>query len=101
MKLAAGRIRVVLAIVAVIGSGTLAHAAPSLEEYGADAAPRPLHQLVPSACEVDVELRGAVASVELRQRIANPGPRALAASYEFELPRGAALIGATDEHRKF
>jgi hypothetical protein len=74
MKLAAAGILVVLAC--TLGAGS-AHAEPSLDEYGAGAAPGPFQQLVQTACEVDVELRGAVATVELRQRIANPGPSAL------------------------
>jgi Mg-chelatase subunit ChlD len=94
MKLAAPRILVVLALAR---GAAIAHAEPALDEYGAGAAPGPFQQLVQTGCEVDVELRGAAATVELRQRIVNPGPGALAASYEFELPQGAALIGAAIE----
>ncbi len=41
----------------------------------------------------DIELRGAVAVVELRQRIQNPGAAPLAASLEHELPAGAQVTG--------
>ena len=50
-------------------------------------------QLYEATCDLDLELRGAVATVELRQRIVNPGPEALAASYEFDLPGGAMVTG--------
>jgi VWA domain-containing protein len=85
MKLVAGLI---------LASAALAHADVSLDEYGGGGAPHPARQLVSAACDVNVELRGAVATVELHERILNPGPVALAASYELELPRGAVLIGA-------
>jgi hypothetical protein len=83
-----------LAVAWIFCAAAIAHAGASLDEYGGGAAPHPAHQLVSAACDVDVELRGAVATVELREHIANPGPVALAARYEFDLPRGAALIGA-------
>ena len=51
-------------------------------------------KLFEAACDIDVDLRGAVAQVEVRQRLANPGP-AEAASYEFDLPRDAVITGLT------
>ncbi len=78
----------------ILASAAVAHAEPALDEYGSAEALCPAHQLVSAACNLDVELRGAVATVELHERIANLGPLALAASYELALPSGAALIGA-------
>jgi len=89
MKLVAGLI---------LASAALAHADVSLDEYGDGGAPHPARQLLSAGCDVDVELRGAVATVELRERIVNPGPAALAARYELELPRGAVLVGAAIRH---
>ena len=85
MKLVAGLI---------LASAAIAHAETSLDEYGPGEAPHPLRQLVSAGCEVDVELRGAVATVEVRERIMNPGPEALAASYELAVPPGAVVLGA-------
>jgi hypothetical protein len=67
MKLAAGWIVGMFAGLA--SEAAISRAESSLDEYGAGAALRPAHQLVETACEVDVELRGAVATVELHQRI--------------------------------
>jgi len=78
----------------IFAAAAIAHAEPALDEYGSGDAPHPAQQLASAACNLDVELHGAVATVELHERIANPGPVALAASYEFELPPGTALIGA-------
>jgi len=49
-------------------------------------------QLLEASCDLAIELRGAVAQVEVRQRIANPGP-AIAGTYAFDLPRGAVITG--------
>jgi hypothetical protein len=80
-------------VLIVVGSVSVAHARGAFEEYGAGISQRPAEQLREAACELDVELRGAVAVVELRQRIANPGASDLAASLEHELPAGAQVIG--------
>jgi len=77
----------------VLGSVSVAHARGAFDEYGGGIAQRPAEQLQETACELDLELRGAVAVVEQRQRIANPGATALAASLEQELPAGAQVIG--------
>lgn len=53
--------------------------------------PAPTAQVFEASCDLDVELRGALAQVEVRQRIVNPGPDEMAVTYEFDLPRGATL----------
>ncbi|HWO25163.1 MAG TPA: VWA domain-containing protein [Kofleriaceae bacterium] len=77
----------------VVGSAGAAHARGAFEEYGAGIPQRPAEQLREASCEIDVELRGAVAVVEQRQRIANPSAAPLAASLEQELPAGAQVTG--------
>ena len=86
MKLAA-----VGALLAV--STVTAHAETSFDEYSETVPRRPTQQLVEAACDLDIQVRGAVATFEARHRIANPGPGALASSYHFDLPRGATLTG--------
>ncbi|HEY5933001.1 MAG TPA: VIT domain-containing protein [Kofleriaceae bacterium] len=81
-----------LAGVVLISATTLAHAT-TFDEYAAKQPPRPASQLFEASCEMKIDLRGAVASVEVRQRIANAGPVALAARHEFTLPRGAIVTG--------
>lgn len=78
----------------ILAAAAVAHADSALDEYGGGEAPHPAHQLASVACNLEVELHGAVATIELHERIANSGPLALAASYEFQLPPGTALIGA-------
>ncbi len=72
-----------------------AHARGSFDEYGTTIEDRPATQLFEASCDVDVELRGAIASIIMRQRIVNPGPGELAASFELELPRGAQVTSFT------
>ena len=67
--------------------------ATSFEEYGARVQVRAAEQLSESACEIAVDLRGAVANVEVTQRIANSGLEELASLHRFSLPRGAAITG--------
>jgi len=86
MKLAA-----VGAVLAV--SLVTAHAETSFDEYSETVPRRPTQQLVEAACDLDIQVRGAVATFEARHRITNPGPGALASSYQFDLPRGATLTG--------
>ena len=76
----------------IIGSVGVAHARGAFDEYGAGISQRAAEQLQEAACELDVELRGAAAVVELRQRIVNPGAAPMAASLEHELPAGAQVI---------
>lgn len=88
-----GDMRCVIAACAVLVVTAGASRADSTwSEYGQGDAPMPLEQLTESACDVDVWLRGAIAEVQMRQRIANPGPAVLAATTELELPPGAQLV---------
>ena len=87
------------ACVLVITTGA-AQAAPPWSEFGVAEPLRPAQQLVEAACDLSVELRGAIADVEIRQRLTNPGPGALAAVSEFELPAGAQLIGMSLQRGK-
>ena len=70
-----------------------AAAAAGLDEYGVGVPRRPAEQLYEASCDVDIDLRGALVRVEVRQRIANPGTTALAAVLELPLPDGAAITG--------
>src|SRR5665647_1180994 len=79
------------AILAV--STVTAHAETAFDEYSETLLRRPTQQLVEAACDLDIQVRGAVATFEVRHRITNPGPGALASSYYFDLPRGATLTG--------
>jgi hypothetical protein len=83
----------IAAVIGSVGSVSVAHARGAFDEYGPGTSQRPAELLQEAACELDVELRGAVAVVELRQRIANPGAAPMAASLEQELPAGAQVIG--------
>ncbi|MCW5805484.1 MAG: VWA domain-containing protein [Deltaproteobacteria bacterium] len=78
----------------VLLGGAGVAAASGLEEYSPHIEPRPSSQLYEAACDADITVAGAVATVEMRQRIVNPGPEAMAASYEFTLPAGAVITGA-------
>lgn len=64
-------------------------------EYSEALPLRPATQLVESACDINVELHGAIAEVTVQQRLANPGPAALGATMELDLPGGAQLVGVT------
>jgi hypothetical protein len=88
------RIWPVLAITAGI-----AHAdAASWQEYGATTKLRTATQLVETSCELDVTVRGAIALVEQRQRLANTGLEPLAGTTELELPPGAQLVALEVQH---
>jgi Mg-chelatase subunit ChlD len=82
-----------IAIASGAGAARDAQARGAFDEYGAGIPQRPAETLRETACELDLELRGAVAVVELRQRIQNPGAAPLAASLEHELPAGAQVTG--------
>ena len=84
------RLRVVAAVIAIAAP---AAGAPGLTEYGPTLEAREASQLAVAACDLAVDFHGAIATGELRERIANPGPRALAASYELQLPHGAVVTG--------
>jgi hypothetical protein len=68
-------------------------------EYSSAQPVQPATQLVESSCELNVELHGALAEVTVSQRLTNPGPAALAATMDFDLPSGAQLIGVTAQRR--
>jgi hypothetical protein len=85
--------RHVLAVLAVTTG--VATADSPWSEYS-DAEPvRPATQLVESACDMTVELHGAIAEVTVQQRLTNPGPATLAGTMDFDLPESAQLIGVT------
>ncbi len=71
----------------------IAHADNGWSEYGAAVKLRPAETLIEEACELDITLHGAIAEVEQRVRLANPGSDALAATMDFSLPVGAQLVG--------
>lgn len=81
------------ALGAVLVSTVTARAETAFDEYSETVSRRPAQQLVEAACDLDIQVRGAVATFEARHRIVNPGPGALASSYHFDLPRGATLTG--------
>ncbi len=93
---------VIAACAALAVTGGTARADSTWQEYAQGDLPGPLEQLTESACDVDVSLRGAIAEVEMRQRIANPGPALLALVTELELPPGAQLVevAAQKDRRK-
>lgn len=76
----------------------IAHADSPWSEYGATTRLRSAVQVVETACEIDVTLRGAIAEVALRRRIKNTGPGALAAATELEIPSGAQLVALEVQH---
>jgi hypothetical protein len=79
MKLAAAL------VVLLAGS---ARAETSLEEYGSHPL-RPAQDIREAQCDLDVQMRGAVVTVEKRQRFTNTSRSALA--YSFDLPPGAVI----------
>lgn len=82
-----------LAVGIAIGLAAGAARGDTFEEYGAGVPLQGAESLREASCALTVELRGAVAVVEQRQRIVNAGATPLAAHLEFELPPGARLIG--------
>lgn len=94
MKLRAALTLTCQAALGVLGATpSVAHAETTLDEHDGTTGRRPSSQLAEASCDLDVDLRGAVALVELRQRIVNPGPGPMAATYELDLPAGATLTG--------
>ena len=81
MKLAA-------AFVLLLAGGSAA-AETSLEEYGSHPL-RPAQDLREAQCDLDVQIKGAVVTVEMRQRFINGGSRS-ALAYNFDLPPGAVI----------
>lgn len=84
--------RLGITLLLAVTSG-IAHADTAWSEYGAGVRLRSAEVLTETTCEIDVTLHGAIAEVEQRVRLANPGPDALAATTDFELPAGAQLVG--------
>ncbi len=87
--------KLLAAAAALCTATSVANAETSLTEDNESSCSAPTVQLFEASCDVDVELRGLLAVVEVRQRIVNPGPLAVAATYEFDLPRGATITGFT------
>jgi hypothetical protein len=83
MKQAAG-------LLVLLGASS-ASASAVFDEYSNDVRQQPATQLFEAACDIDVDLRGAIATIEIRQRIVNPGPTALAALLEMPLPAGGQV----------
>ena len=78
---------------ALITSSAVVRADTTFDEYSDVVRRRPAEVLREASCDLDVELRGAVATVEQRHRVVNRGADPLALSYEFDLPAGATLTG--------
>jgi hypothetical protein len=81
-----------LAAICLVTLASAAHAT-SFEEFAPAVRVRDAAQLYEASCDLDVDIKGAVASVEMKQRIVNPGPGAMAAIYEHQLPAGAVVTG--------
>ncbi len=79
------------AALAVLCTASVATAETSFTEDNQSSLQGPSSQLFEAACDLDVELRGVLALVEVRQRIVNPGPMEMAATYQFDLPPGATI----------
>ena len=82
-------------VVALSLCARMAAAESALGEWNAGTPLRTGGQLELGTCTIGVTLHGAIAELELRQTIQNPGPGELAATYELELPPQAAMIGAS------
>ena len=67
--------------------------ATTFEEYANKRAPAPAQSVYEAACDLEVHLQGAVASIEQRQKIVNGGGQPLAFIYEHVLPEGAVVSG--------
>ncbi|MGE0547655.1 MAG: VWA domain-containing protein [Kofleriaceae bacterium] len=80
---------VVIAVVTEI-AGT-AGADVAFDEFGAGKPRAPASSLVETRCELVVTLQGAVATVEVRQRIVNSGREPLGGIYELDLPANATF----------
>ncbi|MBA3502136.1 MAG: VWA domain-containing protein, partial [Deltaproteobacteria bacterium] len=80
-----------LGVVAVLASVSSASANATFDEYSETVRQQPAFQLFEASCDVDIELRGAVATIETRQRIVNPGQTPLAAMLQLPLPAGGQV----------
>lgn len=82
MKLAA-------AVVLVVAGVSAVSAETSLEEYGPSPL-RPAQDVREAQCDLDVQMKGAVVTVEQRQRFTKGSSRS-ALAYNFDLPAGAVI----------
>ena len=90
--------RLAWATLALLISG-IAHAETAWSEYGAGVPARPMQELAQAACEIEITLHGAIASVEQRVRLANHSTtQSLAATADLVLPEGALLAGLEVKH---
>ncbi len=80
-----------LGVVAIVLASSTAFADATFDEYSDRVHQQPAAQLFEASCDIDVEVRGAVATIEIRQRIVNPGPGDLAALLELPLPAGGQI----------
>lgn len=85
--------RILLTVLGVTTS--VARADSPWSEYSAGQPLRPATQLTEAACDLSVDLRGALADVQLQLRLTNPGPASLAAATQLELPPSAQLVDVT------
>ena len=83
------KLSVVLAL--AVTTSSAARAETSLEEYGAAA--RPAQDIREAQCDLDVQMKGAVVTVEQRQRFTNASSRS-ALAYNFDLPPGAVITAS-------
>jgi hypothetical protein len=85
----------VVCLAAGLGAAPLAARADALFDVAGHGPPGPASTVVETACEVDVDIHGGLATVEMRQHLANSGGGAMGAAYELVVPIGATLVGAT------
>src|SRR6267143_1369821 len=89
MKIGAG------VLVWLLASGASRSAHAGLDEYSQQSPAQPSKALFEASCDLDIDLRGAIATFEMRQRIVNPSANALAARLDLAIPRGGVITGAT------
>ena len=75
----------------VLLTSASAHASAVFDEYSDTVRQQPATQLFEASCDISVDLRGAIATIDVRQRIANPGPSEMAALLELPLPAGGQV----------
>jgi hypothetical protein len=80
-----------LGAVLVLVVASSAHASATFDEYSDAVRQQPAAQLYEASCDIAIELRGALATIDTRMRIVNPGPDAMAAFFELPLPRGGQV----------
>jgi len=78
--------------VVVVCAATSARADNSLSEIGDRGLALASHASE-TACDLDVELRGGIADVEVREHLSDPGDQPRALALELELPAGATIVG--------